>query len=361
MFETATKTVWVLGAGQLGRMMQHAAMPLAIDVRPIDLNAKQAVSPSADDVVTAEIEAWPENPATESLYTHPNFVNREVFGRLADRLTQKQLIDELDIATSPWMNITEQTSKAQVIETLGEQCLLKQRRGGYDGRGQLWLNKPHEAQEYAQFQGRAIAEQVIPFDEEVSLVGARDREGRMVFYPLTLNLHVDSILTASISPLARLQPLQAQAETMLGKLMTALDYVGVMAMECFRIGDRLLVNELAPRVHNSGHWTQRGANASQFEQHIRAVAGLPLADIEVPGTNVMINLVGTERSMDWYQVPGAAPYWYGKSVRDGRKVGHINFTHQDQTALVHSFQKLLKSLPKRYTTVMEWVINEIQS
>lgn len=352
------KNVWVLGAGQLGKMMQHAAMPLDICVKPVCLTTEEPVFPADNDVVTAEIEAWPENPATESLYNHPNFVNKQVFSRLADRLTQKQLIDSLDIATAAWINVEATTTAADIETQLGDRVLLKQRRGGYDGRGQLWLNKPHSADDFTEFQGQSIAEQVIPFDEEVSLVGARDRAGNKVFYSLTLNLHVDSILTASISPLHRLEALQPKAEQMLGKLLDELDYVGVLAMECFRIGDQLLVNELAPRVHNSGHWTQRGANASQFEQHIRAVAGLPLADIETVGTSVMINLVGTEKQQAWYQVPGAAPYWYGKEVRAARKVGHINFSFESKEQSVTSLKKLEKSLPEHYASVIEWVIGQ---
>ena len=158
--------------------------------------------------------------------------------------------------------------------------LLKRRTGGYDGRGQHWLKQSQTTEIPADWRNEAIAEQAINFDEEVSLVGCRTADGQCHFYPLALNLHQDGILMASISPLARLDHLQQQAQAILAKIMAALEYVGVMAMECFRVGDRLLVNELAPRVHNSGHWTQAGCHISQFELHLRALARLPVPQLK---------------------------------------------------------------------------------
>lgn len=347
--------VWVLGAGQLGAMLRHAAEPLQVDVEPVDIEQPFAVEMSPNDIVTAEREQWPETGATVQLASHPHFVNRTVFPRLADRYTQKQLLDELKIATAPWQLVGEQTDAAQLYKTLGDTVLLKRRMGGYDGRGQFWLKNAEGTQVPEGWHNEAIAEKKIPFDEEVSLVGARDKEGNLYFYPLTLNLHVNGILMASISPLARLQPLQAEAESMLGKLLTSLDYVGVMAMECFRVGDHLMVNELAPRVHNSGHWTQAGASISQFEYHVRAVAGLPMAPALIKGQSVMINLIGVEKNDQWIGVPGAELYWYGKEVRVGRKVGHINLTSNVLEQLKQSLADLKPMFPEPYPQVFEWV------
>lgn len=353
--------VWVLGAGQLGAMLHHAALPLGVEVIPVDIEEPFAVEMSTNDVVTAEREQWPETGATVQLANHPHFLNRTVFPCLADRYTQKQLLDELEIATAPWQLVTAESRELTLFSVLGSEVLLKRRTGGYDGRGQFWLKQSETSEIPAGWRNEAIAEQKIPFDEEVSLVGARDKDGNLYFYPLTLNLHVNGILMASVAPLSRLNTVQTQAEQMLGKLLTHLDYVGVMAMECFRVGDHLMVNELAPRVHNSGHWTQSGASISQFEYHIRAVVGLPMAPVVLKGQSVMINLVGCERNNCWLAVPGAELYWYNKEVRVGRKVGHINLTGSSLADLESPLDKLqgLFDLPV-YQDVFAWVKCQIQ-
>jgi 5-(carboxyamino)imidazole ribonucleotide synthase len=348
------KKVWVLGAGQLGAMMKHAGLPLDVTVEAVAFDAPE-VDLGPDDAVTAEIELWPQSAVTDQLSAHPNFVNKDVFPRLADRYTQKQLLDELSIATAPWRLVEESTQSAALYEALGDTVLLKRRTGGYDGRGQYWLKEAQATQVPADFLNQSIAEKKIPFDEEVSLVGARDRDGNLFFYPLTLNLHLDGILMASISPLSRLARWQSVAESMLGKLLTSLEYVGVMAMECFRVGDHLMVNELAPRVHNSGHWTQAGASISQFEYHVRAVAGLPLAPARIKAQSVMINLIGVERNNTWMSVEGSELYWYGKEVRAGRKLGHINVCAGNQSELRSSLDQLAGLLPEPYPAVFGWV------
>ena len=341
------KPIWVLGAGQLGAMLKHAGMPLALDVRPVDINESSAPLLAADDLVTAEREQWPETLVTRTLAQHPHFVNKPVFGRLADRKTQKELIDSLGLSTAPWRNVAGDITASELRNSLGERVLLKRRTGGYDGKGQYWLRAVDD-EVPADWQGHSIAEQAIAFDEEISLVGIRNRAGQCVFYPPTLNLHLNGILYASVAPLARLQQLQQQAETMLGKLLNELDYVGVMAMECFRVGNQLMINELAPRVHNSGHWTQSGASISQFEYHLRAVADLPIPKAQVIGHNVMINLIGTERNVKWFNLPVAQVYWYGKDVLPGRKVGHINLVSKDVQDLRATLQQLTYLLPEQY-------------
>jgi len=358
-----SQRIWIIGAGQLGYMMRHAGMPLQLDVIPVELNGANPVTLQSDDLVTAEIEHWPTNPATTSLAQHPRFVNAGVFEHLADRLTQKQLLDKLDIPAAPWCAVNQNTHTDALYQQLGERVLLKSRRGGYDGRGQLWLNKNEQAIIPAGWHDKSIAEQAIAFNDEVSLIGVRDRQGNSYFYPLTLNLHVNGILMASIAPLpqmhdAKRDALQQKAERMLGTIMDHLDYVGVMAMECFCLGDQLLVNELAPRVHNSGHWTQAGASYSQFEAHLRAISGLSLSAPTLRAPSVMVNLVGIERNPAWLAVPGAELFWYGKTAREGRKVGHINFCISDTQQLLEGLHQLEKFMPERYSTVFSWIYKQ---
>lgn len=356
-----SQRIWVLGAGQLGAMLQHAGMPLALDVRPIDINESTAPALAENDIVTAEREQWPETLVTQTLAQHPHFINKNVFGRLADRKTQKELIDSLGIATAPWRNVVNDITANELYQQLGDRVLLKRRTGGYDGRGQHWL-RTDDDQVPEDWQGEAIAEQAINFDEEISLVGVRNTEGKCVFYPLTLNLHLNGILYASVSPLARLSHLQEQAESMLEKILNALDYVGVMAMETFRVGEQLLINELAPRVHNSGHWSQAGASISQFEYHLRAVANMPIPSPQVTGQNVMINLIGTEYNSLWRDLPAARTYWYGKEVRSGRKVGHINLTSNNLTELRETLILLGDLLPTNfYRDAIEWSLKSLSN
>ena len=357
------KDVWVIGAGQLGRMMKYAGAPLGIDVHPINVDDPDIPAPvlAGNSVITAERELWPNTPSGDALAAHANFKNNTVFGRTADRFTQKSLIDSLGVATAKWLNVEADTNAEQLYANLGDTVLLKRRSGGYDGRGQLWLNQGNGDVIPDDWKDTAIAEEKCPFDEEVSLVGARTESGELVFYPLTRNLHVDGILMASISPLERLNHLQAQAEGMLGAILQDLQYVGVMAMECFRIGDKLIVNELAPRVHNSGHWTQAGASISQFEMHLRAITDLPLPPPLIRNTSVMINLIGIDYDQAWLDYADTQLHWYNKEVRPGRKVGHININDPSPANLVKVLNNLQSHLSDNYGEVLDWVRAELSS
>ncbi|MDT8429199.1 MAG: ATP-grasp domain-containing protein, partial [Pseudomonadales bacterium] len=231
-------------------------------------------------------------------------------------------------------------------------------RGGYDGKGQqrFKVTQPHALPDW---KSEAIAEAAIPFDTEVSLVGARGRQGQCVFYRLTENLHQNGVLVLSLSQAERFNAVQAQAEDMLTRLMTHLDYVGVMAMECFLVGDRLLINEIAPRVHNSGHWTQDGASLCQFELHLRALLDWPLPQPAQTGTSLMINLLGLPHPLSCLQVAGARLYWYGKSLYPGRKMGHINMTHDDPAQLADWLQAL--PLPEDYQASRNWALQRLNA
>lgn len=352
-------TIWVLGAGQLGAMLRDAAAPLNLDVRPIDIESEQLLDIQEDDLVTAEREQWPETSVTRQLSANSNFANKAIFAKLADRLTQKQSLDDLQIATTPWLAVEANSEAIDLYQLLGPEVLLKRRTGGYDGRGQHWLKQDKDDEIPQDWLGACIAEQKIPFEDEVSVVGVRNAAGEKVFYPLSLNLHVNGILMGSLAPVERITELQTQGEEMLGKLMDSLDYIGVMAMECFCIGDKLMVNEVAPRVHNSGHWSLTGADISQFEYHLRAVADLSIPKPIIKGPSAMVNLIGTTYNQAWSSVEGADLYWYDKEVRPGRKVGHINFCQTDTRLTKDHLAQLEPLLPEQYADVINWLIQNL--
>ncbi|WP_406894743.1 5-(carboxyamino)imidazole ribonucleotide synthase [Serratia marcescens] len=348
------KPVCVLGNGQLGRMLRQAGEPLGIAVYPVGIDAEPEAVPYQNSVITAEIERWPETALTRELATHSAFVNRDIFPRLADRLTQKQMLDQLGLATAPWQLLASAAEWPQVFAALGELAIVKRRVGGYDGRGQWRLRPGQEAELPADAYGECIVEQGINFSGEVSLVGARGHDGRSVFYPLTHNLHEDGILRTSVALPQPNPALQQQAEQMLAAILNELNYVGVMAMECFIVGDRLLINELAPRVHNSGHWTQNGASISQFELHLRAILGLPLPQPVVSTPSVMVNLIGTAVNEQWLSLPLVHLHWYEKEVRPGRKVGHLNLNDPSAADLRQALQALAPLLPGEYQSGLAW-------
>ncbi|KJV47928.1 phosphoribosylaminoimidazole carboxylase [Pantoea sp. BL1] len=353
------KPVCVLGNGQLGRMLRQAGEPLGIAVYPVGLDAEPSALPIAESVITAEIERWPETALTRELALHPAFVNRDIFPRLADRLTQKQLLDQLNLATAPWQLLADKAEWTQVFSSLGELAIVKRRTGGYDGRGQ-WRLRAHETDALPdECYGECIVEQGINFSGEVSLVGARGQDGTTVFYPLTHNLHQDGILRTSVAFPQADAAQQQQAEAMLSAIMHELKYVGVMAMECFITPEGLLINELAPRVHNSGHWTQNGASISQFELHLRAVLGLALPKPVVFAPSVMVNLIGTDVNADWLQQPLVHLHWYDKEVRPGRKVGHLNLTDSDQARLATALNALVPQLPEEYASGIAWAVEKL--
>ncbi|WP_440483588.1 5-(carboxyamino)imidazole ribonucleotide synthase [Serratia marcescens] len=343
-----------MGNGQLGRMLRQAGEPLGIAVYPVGIDAEPEAVPYQNSVITAEIERWPETALTRELATHSAFVNRDIFPRLADRLTQKQLLDQLGLATAPWQLLASAAEWPQVFASLGELAIVKRRVGGYDGRGQWRLRPGQEAELPADAYGECIVEQGINFSGEVSLVGARGHDGRSVFYPLTHNLHEDGILRTSVALPQPNPALQQQAEQMLAAILNELNYVGVMAMECFIVGDRLLINELAPRVHNSGHWTQNGASISQFELHLRAILGLPLPQPVVSTPSVMVNLIGTAVNEQWLSLPLVHLHWYEKEVRPGRKVGHLNLNDPSAAVLRQALQALAPLLPGEYQSGLAW-------
>ncbi|OOF58882.1 5-(carboxyamino)imidazole ribonucleotide synthase [Rodentibacter myodis] len=354
-------TVYVLGNGQLGRMLRYAGAPLDIQVEPLAFNAPVFDLPE-NAVITAEIERWETTPLTALLGNHKNFVNQPIFGLLADRFTQKSLLDELELSTSPWCLLENKSQWQQIFQNVGEKVVVKRRTGGYDGRGQWIITNENKTDITDDLFGDVIAEKFIPFDGEVSIVGARFRNGEKRFYPVTHNLQQNGILRYSVVDTAFPQQAaqQKQAEMMLGKIMDRLGYVGVMTMECFVVGDQLLINELAPRVHNSGHWTQLGCAISQFELHLRALLDLPAPELEIFAPCVMVNLIGTNHNEQWLNTAFAQLHWYGKEVRAGRKVGHINLSHPDKAVLIRQLEKLQNELPEDYQSGLHWAIDKLK-
>ena len=336
--------VLVIGQGQLGLMLAAAGARLGITVDRLNPEESLLLPGTSDlavatdlesllaryPVITAEREQLPDTALVRGLMASTGFHNCAAFARLPDRLTQKQLLDELAIPTAAWHPLETRADLDAAREALGGTLRAKLRSGGYDGRGQ-WRLTPEDS--LPTLPAPAIIEKEQHFHREVSLVGARSHDGTLTFFPLVENRHRDAILSLTTAPAQNSTAVQAQVEDWLGRIMGALDYVGVMAMELFDTDEGLKVNELAPRVHNSGHWTQQGASFSQFDLHLWALCGLPCPKPEVSGVCAMLNLIGIEFDPQWLTLPHATVHWYGKDYRPGRKLGHINVCADDHRQL----------------------------
>ena len=365
--------VLVLGAGQLARMMSLAGTPLNLKVSAYDVNSDTIVDPVTQqqlgtglaqaianaDVITSEFEHIPY-PVQELCQQSGKFLpNSTAIKAGGDRRQEKQLLDKAGVTNAAYKIVVNEQDFYQAIEQLGLPLVLKSALAGYDGKGQWRLKTQADAQavwaDIQQFMAGAdhtlpqaiVAEQFVRFDREVSLVGARNQAGEMVVYPLTENHHVAGVLAVSLA-LPGQQELQQQAKQMFEAVATALDYVGVLALEFFQVGDKLLVNEIAPRVHNSGHWTQQGADTCQFENHLRAVCGLPLGSTALVRPTLMVNILGEDHvSPAVLSLPSCHLHWYGKGKRPGRKMGHINLSATSTSELAQRFDLLRQHLPEQ--------------
>jgi 5-(carboxyamino)imidazole ribonucleotide synthase len=338
------RTIGILGGGQLARMLALAGAPLGarflvVDSAPDACAAQVAPMLRADwrdfdaladfarriDVATFDFENVPAETA-HWLAEHTRvFPNPPALALAQDRLEEKNLFRRVGLETPAFRAVDSRADLERAVAEIGVPAVLKTRRLGYDGKGQYRIKSLDDIEAAWNELGRAalILEAFVPFDCEVSVVAVRSRDGEFRTYPLTRNWHADGILSMSLAPAALPEALSRQAFAHARRIAEELDYVGTFALELFVVGDRLLGNEMAPRVHNSGHWTIEGAPTSQFENHIRAVLGLPLGDTSSLGVNVMFNWIG--------ELPDAKPllaepraHWhdYGKSPRPGRKVGH---------------------------------------
>jgi 5-(carboxyamino)imidazole ribonucleotide synthase len=365
--------VLVLGAGQLARMMSLAGTPLNLKVSAYDVNSDTIVDPVTQqqlgtglaqaianaDVITSEFEHIPY-PVQELCQQSGKFLpNSTAIKAGGDRRQEKQLLDKAGVSNAAYKIVVTEQDFYQAIEKLGLPLVLKSALAGYDGKGQWRLKTQADAPavwaDIEQFMAGAdhtlpqaiVAEQFVRFDREVSLVGARNQAGEMVVYPLTENHHVAGVLAVSLA-LPGQQELQQQAKQMFEAVASALDYVGVLALEFFQVGDQLLVNEIAPRVHNSGHWTQQGADTCQFENHLRAVCGLPLGSTALVRPTLMVNILGEDHvSPAVLSLPSCHLHWYGKGKRPGRKMGHINLSATSTSELAQRFDLLRQHLPEQ--------------
>ena len=337
-------TVGILGGGQLGRMLALAGIPLGLDFAFLDPSpdassaglGRHLVAPYDDpdaldaladaaDVITYEFENVPGVVADRLRKAVPVFPPPAALAVAQDRLEEKRLFERLGIPTAPYEAVATAEEAAGAAERIGAAALLKTRRLGYDGKGQARVAGPAEAADaFAALGGRpCLLEALVPFEREVSGIAARASDGEVRFYPLCENEHRDGILWRSAAPADGTTAAAAACEGVRA-VMEHLDYVGVLAVEFFDVGGEVLANEMAPRVHNSGHWTIEGAETSQFENHLRAVAGMPLGATDARGHSVMLNILGQAPDpAAVLAVPGAHLHLYDKSARPGRKLGHV--------------------------------------
>lgn len=338
--------VGIVGGGQLGRMLALAGYPPGLRFRVLDPKpdapagvvaehivgnyddpeALQRLAAGAD-VVTYEFENVPVEAARLLSQTCPVFPPPVALATAQDRLIEKQFFRNQGIPTATFAGVESRASFDAALSRFGLPAVLKTRHMGYDGKGQMIIHQPEDREQaWERFGGTPlILESLVPFERELSLLAVRGRNGAMVFYPLIENTHRDGILHRSVAPAPNLAPtLQGVAEGYATRVLHALDYVGVLAIEFFQFGGGLLANEMAPRVHNSGHWTIEGAETSQFANHLRAILGWPLGDPSPIGVSLMENIIGSVPDVgDILANPRAHLHLYGKSPRPGRKLGHI--------------------------------------
>lgn len=337
--------VGVLGGGQLGRMLALAGYPLGIRCKhvgsPHDTSASEVAEQiNAEfgdlaalekfahnlDVVTYEWENVPVDAVRHIAQRTPVHPSAEVLEVSQDRLAEKSFFQRLGIGTPAFAAVDDEASLRAALERIGLPAVLKTRRLGYDGKGQAVIHQQDQAaRALNELGGRnLILEEFIPFERELSIICVRGRDGEVRCYPLVQNEHAAGILRRSTAPAPESAMLQSAAQEIARRACAELDYIGVLAIELFQRGEQLLVNEMAPRVHNSGHWTIEGAETSQFENHLRAILGLPLGSTDAVGASVMLNLIGDMPPTGTVLAhPSAHLHLYGKAARPGRKVGHI--------------------------------------
>ena len=337
--------IGVLGGGQLGRMLALAGYPLGLRFRfldpapeaPVEELAELVVGrfddldvlarfPDGLDVITYEFENVPVEAArhlARRVAVYPPIRALEVS---QDRLLEKTLFARLGIPPAPFAPVETFEELQRAAETIGLPALLKTRRLGYDGKGQFAIRQPADVPAAWRALGGVplVLEGFIDFDRELSQIAVRGRDGAVAHYPLVENHHAEGILRLTLAPAPNLNPkLEEQAGRAIRSVLEELDYVGVLAIEFFQKGEALIANEMAPRVHNSGHWTIEGARTSQFENHLRALLGWPLGPTEAVAHSAMVNLIGRlPEPPAVLAVPGAHLHFYGKKPRAGRKLGH---------------------------------------
>ena len=342
-------TIGILGGGQLGRMLSVAASRLglrchvyepgeappaghvadAVTTAPYEDTAALEAFAASVDVITYEFENIPTAALDTLQALCPIRPGREALRVSQDRLTEKTFLTDLGLKTAPFADITDAESLTQALEIIGTPSILKTRRFGYDGKGQARINTPEEAAAaLEEMRGApAILEGFVEFSCEISVIAARSADGAVACFDPGENIHSEGILRTTTVPARLSQAQRTDAVLLAAKILNALNYVGVMGVELFVTPQGLLVNEIAPRVHNSGHWTQNGCTIDQFEQHIRAVANWPLGDGSRFADVQMENLIGNDldKLPELATEADTAIHLYGKdAVKAGRKMGHVN-------------------------------------
>ncbi len=359
--------IGVIGCGQLARMLALAGIGMGfrfsfindggatetpcvdglgvvVPWQPGDDAGQVYAALGRPDCITVEKEQVDSRLLAAMAAHCPLRPNHDSVETIKDRRSEKALVDTLQIPTARYV---VGVTAAQAVQELGYPVVAKSCTEGYDGKNQWVIRSADDAARFDDAEAPAdyIFEQFIPFDRELSIVGARNLAGDIIAYPLAENTHDNGILRRSVVPAPRVnEAMASRALDYISRLMVHLDYTGVLAVECFAHGEDLLVNELAPRVHNSGHWSQLGADTCQFENHLRAISGMTLGSTRVRGVAGMENLIGCE--MPPLSTIGAqsALNWYGKSVRPGRKLGHVNFVAEDYPALQASMAAFVAAL-----------------
>jgi 5-(carboxyamino)imidazole ribonucleotide synthase len=356
--------IGILGGGQLGRMMAVAGYPLGLTFRvlepALESPAAQVVAERIQgdfednavldrfvdglDLVTFEFENVPFASANRLAQRAPVLPPPAALAAAQDRVVEKRFFASLGVPVPTFASVETRAEFDDAVRDIGLPAVLKTTRLGYDGKGQRVLRDRHDIEPAWDLlgQGPLILETLIPFDRELSLIAVRALDGATAFYPLVENLHRAGMLRRSIAPAPGLTPrLQQTAEDFATRALVALKYVGVLAIEFFEKDGGLLVNEMAPRVHNSGHWTIEGAQTSQFENHLRAVAGLPLGATQAIGSSVMLNLIGSAPPLDdMLRLPGAHVHLYGKTPRASRKLGHVTLRGESTEAMAELVGRL---------------------
>lgn len=358
--------VGIVGGGQLGMMLAEAGGALGIEClaldptpgAPVSRACRQIVAAYDDEIALAELASasdvctfeFENVPATAAAFLEervPVSPPPRALEVAQDRLLEKTLFEGIGLATAPHAPVASKEELEEALEVVGVPSVLKSRRLGYDGKGQARIRSVDEAADAWRSIGEApaILETLVDFDREVSIVGVRDRAGATGFYPLAENHHRDGILRVSVAPAPDVSnELRTAAERYATDLMERLGYVGVMAIELFQVGQRLLGNELAPRVHNSGHWTIEGAATSQFENHLRAICGLEPGPTTPSAYSAMVNLIGQlPPAGAIVEGPGVHVHRYGKHARPGRKVGHVTIVGDDRDTVIRVLQVITRT------------------
>lgn len=364
------KKVLVLGAGQLARMMDLAGSPLNLDVKAFDVRTNKVVHPITPehtygdlaqgianaDVITAEFEHVAHDILAQCQVSGKLLPSSQAIKIGGDRRLEKALLKSSNVANAEHVIVESKADFDHALSQLSLPIIFKSALEGYDGKGQWRMKSAEQAddiwQEMSAFIAAAtssvpqgiVAEQMVPFDREVSLVGARNAQGEIAVYPLTENHHTNGVLSVSVAAPIN-NALQAQASEAFKNLTEELNYVGILAIEFFQVGEKLLVNEIAPRVHNSGHWTQQGADTCQFENHLRAICNLPLGSTQLVRPTAMVNILGEDSvPTEALAIPSLSVHWYNKEKRAGRKMGHINVSGDTELELAQRLSQLAELL-----------------